>query len=79
MGEISAVPIMHIAIDRDALDIDGQWAALSETGREGALLVRPDQHVAWRVTDLPENPAASLKAALERISRELKRGFESRR
>ncbi len=33
----------------------------------GAVLVRPDAHVAWRTIDLPANPLRALKAALAKI------------
>jgi 2,4-dichlorophenol 6-monooxygenase len=33
---------------RDFADPDGRWQALGGVGDDGALLVRPDQHVAWR-------------------------------
>ena len=39
-------------------------AKMKETG---ALLVRPDQHVAWRAASLPDQPGAGLAAALTRI------------
>ncbi len=41
------------------------WPGLREVAPGGALLVRPDTVVAWRSADLPEDPAASLGAALD--------------
>ena len=41
-------------------DVNGTWARLREFGRGGAILVRPDAHVAWRATDMPADPAAAL-------------------
>ncbi|XUZ27454.1 FAD-dependent monooxygenase [Streptomyces sp. RMIT01] len=32
-------------------DVDGGWAAVRGIGEAGALLIRPDQHVAWRGTN----------------------------
>jgi 2,4-dichlorophenol 6-monooxygenase len=32
-------------------DPDGDWARKTGIGKTGALLIRPDQHVAWRTTD----------------------------
>jgi 2,4-dichlorophenol 6-monooxygenase len=32
---------------RDFIDNEGHWAAVREIGESGAVLVRPDQHVAW--------------------------------
>ena len=33
----------------------------------GALLVRPDKHVAWRSLDVVEDPAAALRTALRQV------------
>jgi 2,4-dichlorophenol 6-monooxygenase len=41
---------------RDFADPGGGWAARAEVGAHGALLVRPDQHVAWRSTERPGAP-----------------------
>jgi 2,4-dichlorophenol 6-monooxygenase len=59
------VPIRHELVDPSA-DPDGAWAALYDIGR-GAVLVRPDGHVAWRVRDLPDDPAAELADAVHRV------------
>jgi 2,4-dichlorophenol 6-monooxygenase len=37
-----------IAIGSDYLDVDGQWAEIREIADDGAVLVRPDHHIAWR-------------------------------
>ena len=42
------VPLSVELVGRDVLDPDGAWAAVSGLGDDGAVLVRPDQHVAWR-------------------------------
>ncbi|MEM1416136.1 MAG: FAD-dependent monooxygenase [Myxococcota bacterium] len=39
--------------------------ALCGIGASGALLVRPDGHVAWRQRELPARPAAALRAAFD--------------
>lgn len=36
-------------------------------GLRGAVLVRPDGHVAWRMPFIPENPARELATALETV------------
>jgi hypothetical protein len=36
-------------------------------GPRGAVLVRPDGHVAWRIPYIPENPARELAAALQTV------------
>jgi 2,4-dichlorophenol 6-monooxygenase len=48
-------------------DVYGDWNRLSEVGDAGALLVRPDRHVAWRATDLPADPATELLTALRQV------------
>jgi 2,4-dichlorophenol 6-monooxygenase len=48
-------------------DILGDWTRLREIGDRGALLIRPDRHVAWRSADLPESPQDSLRDALRHV------------
>ena len=43
------------------------WVALNEIERDGAVLVRPDGHVGWRVTACPADPARALKDAMSTI------------
>jgi len=38
------------------------WLASAGIGREGALLVRPDQHVAWRSPGAAPDPRAAFAA-----------------
>ncbi|MEV0292116.1 FAD-dependent monooxygenase [Nocardia sp. NPDC050710] len=45
----------------------GEWAAAREIADDGAILVRPDQHVAWRSTGAVADPTAELSRALHRI------------
>jgi 2,4-dichlorophenol 6-monooxygenase len=45
-------------------DVYGTWAQLREVGDDGALLVRPDGHVAWRARASVTDPAAELGSAL---------------
>ena len=56
-----------IGPDRDAQDLLGDWAAMRETAEAGCVLVRPDQHVAFRAHDLPPDPHAALGEAMSRI------------
>jgi 2,4-dichlorophenol 6-monooxygenase len=48
-------------------DFAGDWANAREIGDSGALIVRPDQHVAWRAHDITDDPAADLRRALTHI------------
>jgi 2,4-dichlorophenol 6-monooxygenase len=59
-------PTVHTLVaGRDFGDPDGRWAALAEMGDDGALLVRPDRHVAWR--------ASGAMASTERLASALAR------
>jgi 2,4-dichlorophenol 6-monooxygenase len=53
--------------DADFRDPANTWPDLSEVTRSGAVLVRPDGHVAWRAHELPEAPVDDLDAALRRL------------
>jgi 2,4-dichlorophenol 6-monooxygenase len=63
----AGVPVRHVRAGRDFIDPDGQWARVSEIGPDGALLVRPDQHVGWRTATAPSEPATSLSKALRQV------------
>ncbi len=45
----------------------GDWARASEVSDSGCVLVRPDHHVAWRSSTMPQDPAAALTRALRAI------------
>jgi putative polyketide hydroxylase len=51
----------------DFRDVDGRWAQLTGLSPDAALLVRPDDFVAWRTDALPESPENALSQALCRI------------
>lgn len=61
----SPLPVSLVVIP----EADTAWTAVREIGATGALLVRPDAKNAWRVTDLPADPAAELAAAVAHIAR----------
>ena len=50
-----------------ALDVDGSWAAATGLAPDGALLVRPDDFVAWRADQLPHSPEDDLGRVLGQI------------
>lgn len=60
-----ALPIAVVAIPDDARE----WWDVAEVGPDGALLVRPDRKVAWRVPGLPVDPGRELGEALAVIAR----------
>lgn len=52
---------------RDIIDHHGDWARAREVNEAGCVLVRPDQHVAWRAEDMVENPEAELTRVLNAL------------
>jgi len=48
-------------------DYSGDWARAREITDSGALLVRPDQHVAWRAGAVMSDAAHQLRAAMRAI------------
>jgi 2,4-dichlorophenol 6-monooxygenase len=63
----SSVPIDVATIGADQLaDETGDWSRISEIGDTGAILVRPDQHIAWRSIEFPRTAVASLRNAIAR-------------
>jgi 2,4-dichlorophenol 6-monooxygenase len=48
-------------------DADGQWSEVCELEAGGAVLVRPDQHVAWRSVSGSADPREALRGALAAV------------
>ena len=46
-------------------DPGGDWARTREVSDAGAILVRPDHHVAWRAAEMPRDARAALGEALD--------------
>jgi 2,4-dichlorophenol 6-monooxygenase len=65
----SGVPLATVIIGpgRDITDLYYDWSKLREVEEGGALLIRPDKHVAWRSHALPADPEAALRTALAAI------------
>jgi 2,4-dichlorophenol 6-monooxygenase len=61
------IRVQLIGPGRDWQDLGGDWARASEVADAGAILVRPDHHVAWRRAAMVADPAAELEAALRAI------------
>ncbi|AZM48652.1 aromatic ring hydroxylase [Streptomyces sp. WAC 06738] len=68
-AEKLSVPLTTVRIGDGAeyTPADGRWAAVREITDDGAVLVRPDHHVAWRSRTAGDDPAAALGDALSRI------------
>lgn len=59
--------VISVGDGADYGSADGRWAAVSGLQPGGALLVRPDQHVAWRSAAPVTDPGATLSGLLERL------------
>ncbi len=63
LASIHAPPADSLVLTGDRLPDLPRWLAQAGLEPSGALLVRPDQHVAWRRPTLGEAPARDLAAA----------------
>ncbi|MFJ9562831.1 FAD-dependent monooxygenase [Streptomyces fuscichromogenes] len=63
----SLVQVRAVGPGAEWTDPDGAWAAVRELGDDGALLVRPDRHVAWRAPDWTEARPEELRRAVSAV------------
>ena len=63
---IRLVPVA-IGTSEAYADADGRWAAVKEISEQGAVLVRPDNHVAWRSMGAARDAISDLASALRAI------------
>ena len=63
------VPIAVVTIGPgcDIEDPFGYWASAREVEDDGCILVRPDQHVAWRSTSAVADPVGALRKVMTSI------------
>lgn len=68
-AEALGVPVEPVVIGpgRAVTDLYFDWAELCGVAEDGAVLVRPDKHVAWRSHRLVDDPERELVAVLSRI------------
>ncbi|MDJ0979720.1 MAG: FAD-dependent monooxygenase [Erythrobacter sp.] len=72
VGEELGIDIRVVVIGpmREVQDIYGEWSRVREIEESGALLVRPDHHIAWRAhrweSSSPDDFAAAMKKVLGR-------------
>mgnify|MGYP001943005244 CR=1 FL=1 len=52
---------------RKIVDHSGDWARARDIRDSGCILVRPDQHVAWRAEAMSDQPAVELRRVLTKI------------
>ncbi|MEU0312874.1 FAD-dependent monooxygenase [Nocardioides sp. NPDC006273] len=67
----SGCPIRVVAVGSGGAyqDPTGEWAAARDIDRSGALLVRPDRHVAWRTATAPTATAEVLSGTVTSLLR----------
>ncbi|HEY8655489.1 MAG TPA: monooxygenase, partial [Candidatus Limnocylindria bacterium] len=65
----SGIPLdrFMIGASGDLNDPGNVWLQLYGVGADGAVLVRPDGHVAWRATHGEVDPDATLSTALDHV------------
>ncbi|MCW2985382.1 MAG: aromatic ring hydroxylase [Conexibacter sp.] len=66
-GERGVAIEAHCVDGTDLTDADGQWAQVNELEPGGALLVRPDQHVAFRSIGAADDAEAQLQQAFDAV------------
>jgi 2,4-dichlorophenol 6-monooxygenase len=61
-----SVPLDTVVIGpgRKVTDLYYDWARRREVQESGALLIRPDKHIAWRASSLPDDPQTVLNDVL---------------
>lgn len=58
------IPVFQLGRGCDYDDVYLMWENVREVGDDGAILVRPDGHIAWRAHRMPGDPEADLTAVL---------------
>lgn len=67
VAEKFSVPLTVARIGDGAEYTDDGWADVREVGDDGAVLVRPDNHVAWRSMSATEHPEAVLAQVFAQV------------
>jgi hypothetical protein len=67
-GDTLGLPLGVVTIGGAELrDVSGQWLASYGLDAGGAVLVRPDGHIAWRSTGAAGDPTATLEQVVARV------------
>lgn len=59
-----SITTIVIGPGQEYTDLYFDWERIRGVEEDGAVLVRPDKHVGWRIQQLPEDPEASLLNAV---------------
>ena len=62
-----AIRLVVIGRGGDALDAGARWQELCGVAEDGAVLVRPDNMVAWRSASKPDQAAAELTRVMRAV------------
>lgn len=67
-AELGVDLVVHtVGLRCEVDDVTSDWEDVREITDQGALLVRPDRHIAWRSIDSVDNPAEELRSALRQV------------
>jgi aklavinone 12-hydroxylase len=61
------IPLSIYRIGADLVDVNRNWAKRYGVTSAGAVLLRPDGHIAWRARTVASSTATALREALARI------------
>lgn len=54
----------RVGLRQEFDDLYGEWTQIREVGDRGCILVRPDCFIAWRASELPNDPANELRQVM---------------
>jgi 2,4-dichlorophenol 6-monooxygenase len=68
-GAALDIPVAGVVVGpgREVLDTYDDWSRLREVTEAGAVLVRPDKHIAWRSDGMVANPTETLTEVLKQV------------
>jgi tetracenomycin A2 monooxygenase-dioxygenase len=68
VSESLGVPLGAVTVGGSELcDVSGQWLSRYAIDADGAVLVRPDGHIAWRSTGVAADATATLQQVISRV------------
>lgn len=62
------ISIYRVASDGDLIDTENTWLQVYQLSPTGAVLVRPDGHVAWRSHSMVDHPESTLQHCFENLN-----------